>query len=292
MKIILVGADSMLGRDCREVLSRKHIVLTPAKREMDITRWDIVTDAMADMSPDVVINCAEEDDLDLFENNDPMLWKLNVEGARNLAQSSSRFDFKMVHLSSYHVFDGTKKLPQPYFEDDTPRPISKYGRSKVESEVAVRQNTADYLIVRTGWLYGGTSMGIMTNYLLNVIKNPSAGLQICSDDVGSPTWTLRIAMQIERLLEADARGTYHITAEGHCNKSEYGYFICKHLGLSLTSDSSRIRDDFRKDLRPRNCILDNRRLRGENLSVMKNWGVDLKSFLNLQGKNILEIISF
>ena len=106
--------------------------------------------------PEIVLNCAALTDVDVCEESrhSYMVKKVNVEGPRNIAQASARYDCKVIQISSDQVFGGEKAVPQPYFEDDTLDPLSAYGRSKMESEIAVRENAPDYMIIRSGWLYG------------------------------------------------------------------------------------------------------------------------------------------
>ena len=116
--------------------------------------WDVVIENLQKLLPDIILNCAGFTDVDACETEDFTVRKANIEGPRNLAQGSARFNSRLIHISSDYVFSGQKGIPQPYFEDDPVDPISAYGRSKVESEVAVRENSPNYIIIRTGWLYG------------------------------------------------------------------------------------------------------------------------------------------
>jgi len=113
-------------------------VVAPDRKELDITVWDRVVERLNHISPQVVVNCAAFTDVDACEDHPLAVRKANVEGPRNLAQASARFNCKMIHISTDYVFSGQKSIPQPYFEDDAMEPISAYGRSKMESEMAVR----------------------------------------------------------------------------------------------------------------------------------------------------------
>ena len=164
MKIFLLGGTGMLGSECKHVLSQDHEVIAPDKNTLDIISWDGVIENLQEVSPDAVVNCAAFTDVDACETENFKVRKTNIEGPRNLAQCSARFECKLVHISSDYVFDGRKMLPQPYFEDDTPIPLSAYGTSKMESEKAVRENAPNYIIVRTAWLYGMTGKNFIKSF--------------------------------------------------------------------------------------------------------------------------------
>ncbi|HJX34653.1 MAG TPA: sugar nucleotide-binding protein, partial [Desulfatiglandales bacterium] len=97
MKILLLGGNGMLGNDCKEVLSERHEVISPTKKELDIISWDMVIDNLHKISPDVILNCAGFTDVNASETEDFLVRKINVEGPRNLAQGSARFNCKMIH---------------------------------------------------------------------------------------------------------------------------------------------------------------------------------------------------
>ena len=258
MKILLVGSTGMLGRDCKKLFSERYEVLAPTKEEMDIRKWDRVIEVIQKNSPNVVINCAAFTDVDACEENREIAQKINVEGARNLAQVCARFDCKIVHISSDYVFDGKKAIPQPYFEDDEPNPISFYGKTKADSEKAVIDNIDNYIIIRTGWLYGEEG----SNFVKWVIKNAVRGgkIKVLDDQYGSPTWTYRVALQIMKLLEKDVRGIFHVTSEGYCTRIEWAKFILDTLKFSIEPEPFSMKDWNVPAKRPANCLLENKQL--------------------------------
>ncbi len=278
MKILIVGSSGMLGADCKEVLSEEHELVMPSKEDMDIVSWDGVIENLQRINPDVIINCAAFTDVDACETEEYMCQRINVEGPRNLAQCSARFNARLIHISSDYVFDGKKTVPQPYFEDDVLRPLSAYGVSKMESEKAVRENAPNYIIIRTAWLYGING----PNFVRSIIKKAlnSEPLKVVTDQIGSPTWTYRLALQIKTLLNSDARGTFHATATGHCSRFECAEHIVKKLDIDAKLESCTL-DDFKSPaVRPANCILENRLLSRQGLNVMCSWQEDLDMFLD------------
>ena len=289
MKILLLGGSGMLGSDCREVLSEEHEVLSPSKKELDIISWDVVIENLQKISPDVILNCAGFTDVNACETEDYLVRKVNVEGPRNLAQGSARFNCRMIHISSDYVFSGQKSLPQPYFEDDPVDPISAYGRSKVESEVAVKENAPNYAIIRTGWLYGLNGDNFINSILKNAVKKSSKGMKVIEDQIGSPTWTYRLALQIKEILNSDAKGTFHVTSEGYCSRFEYAKHILNRLKIKGTVRSCKM-DEYPAQAakRPVNCILENRLLKKMGLNIMPDWKEDLDTYLEQYGKELVK----
>jgi len=291
MKILLLGSKGMLGSDCRTVLSQSYDILSPDKKELDIVSWDKVVERMHHLHPEIVLNCAAITNLDACEESrqSHTVKKVNIEGPRNIAQASARYNCKVVHISSDHVFNGEKTVPQPYFEDDTTDPLSVYGRSKMESETAVRENASDYMIVRSGWLYGTEGDNFVKSLLSSVFgKKKSRKIKVVEDQFGSPTWSYRLAQQIRELIRADGKGTFHATAEGYCNRLEYARFIVKKLGLRVSLDPCSLSECRRKAKRPANCILENRVLKKHGINLMSEWKEDLNLFLDQHGDDLIK----
>jgi dTDP-4-dehydrorhamnose reductase len=288
MKILLLGGKGMLGSDCKEVLSREYEIVAPEKKELDIISWDKVIEALQTVRPHIVLNCAAFTDVDACEKESFKVKKMNVEGPRNLAQGSARFNCKMIHLSSDYVFDGRKIPPQPYFEDDTMSPISSYGQSKMESETAVKENAPNYVIIRTGWLYGINGNSFIRSILRNTLGKKKKTLKVVNDQIGSPTWTHRLALQIKELISKDAMGTFHATAEGYCSRYEFAEYVFEKLKLKISLQPCTMEELQQPAKRPKNCILENRLLKKQGLNVMADWKKDLDSFLEEFGDGLVK----
>lgn len=288
MKILITGSTGMLGSECKRILSEEHEIVAPGKNEMDIVSWDGVIDNLQDVSPDVVLNCAAYTDVDACEKETFAVRKINVEGPRNLAQCSARYECKLIHISSDYVFDGQKMVPQPYFEDDAPNPLSAYGLSKMESETAVRENSPNYIIIRSSSLYGINGKNFVKSVVNKAIKEKKEALKVVNDQFISPTWTYRLALQIRELLTRDGVGTYHATAEGHCSPFEYAEYILKKLAINASIEPCSLKDLDRPARRPANCLLENRLLKKQGVSVMVDWQEDLDMFLNKFGEKLIK----
>ncbi|MBW1944229.1 MAG: dTDP-4-dehydrorhamnose reductase [Deltaproteobacteria bacterium] len=288
MKILILGSKGMLGSECMEVLSKEHEIIAPDKKELDIISWDKVIETLQEVSPNIILNCAGMTDVDACETEAFKLRKINVEGPRNLAQGAARFNCKIIHISSDYVFNGQKVLPQPYFEDDTQDPLSAYGKSKVESEVGIRENAPNYIIIRTGWLYGSHGNNFVKSILAAVMKKKKKILKAVNDQFGSPTWTHRLALQIKELIKHDGMGTYHATSEGHCSPAQCAEYVYSTLKVKVKLEPITLAEYPFVAKRPVNCILENRLLKKQGVNIMPAWKKDLKTFLDKNKKALIK----
>jgi len=288
MKIFIVGSTGMLGSECKKVLSEEHQVVSPGKKEVNIISWDGVIESLTEVSPDVILNCVGFTDIEACETEDFDVRKINVEGPRNLAQASARFGCKMVHISCGHVFDGQKPMPQPYFEDDPPNPISAYGKSKLESETAVRGNSPNYIILRSMCLYGLTGKNLIKSILAQALGKRSKVLRVPEDQFGAPTWSYRLALQIKELVENNGRGTYHATAAGYSSRFEFAKHLLNRLEIKTPVEPCRLKDLERTVEWPANCLLENRLSKKQGIDVMVDWKEDLDRFIEESGDDLIK----
>jgi dTDP-4-dehydrorhamnose reductase len=279
MKIIITGAKGQLGNDCIRVLAKDNEVVALSRRDLDITRLAEVNAMIDRLRPDVIVNCAAYTRVDDCETEKELARKVNVTGPENLASCVERGGGLLIHISTDYVFDGKKKIPEPYTETDDPSPASYYGKTKWEGEMAVRNTTDRHVILRTAWLYGASGHNFLKTMLRLASTRPNRELKVVDDQFGSPTWSYRLALQIAALIKSTGHGIYHATAEDYT--TWYGlakYFLNKmnipHNVIACTSDEYPLPAQ-----RPKNSILENRRLKEEGIHVMNRWQADLDQYI-------------
>ncbi len=287
MKILLTGAKGQLGSDCKEVMKSDYEIIDTDLEEFDITNWDNVISTICQLSPDIILNCAAFTDVDECETKKRESERVNVEGPRNLAQGAARYEKLIVHISSDFVFDGRKRLPQPYFEDDPMNPLSFYGVTKMESETAVKQNALNYILIRTGWLYGIKGDNFIKRILALAVDKDRKSLRVVNDQCGSPTWSFRLAQQIKVLIDKGKEGVYHATSEGYCTRYEWARYFLERLDIKIPIEPCTSDEYPTPAKRPRNSILENRQLKTEGLNIMPGWQKDLDAFLDAYGETLL-----
>jgi dTDP-4-dehydrorhamnose reductase len=289
MRILLTGSSGQLGSECKEVLKDDYEIISPNKEELDITSWDKVIMSIDQLSPDIILNCAAFTNVDECEKEKKLAERINVEGPRNLAQGAARYDKIIVHISSDLIFNGRKRLPQPYFEDDPMSPLSRYGLTKMESEMAVKQNTPHYIIIRAGWIYGVRGDSFLKQMLQLAMKKDQKSIYVVNDQIGSPTWSYRLAQQIKVLIDNRKEGVYHATSEGYCSRYEWAKYFLEKMEITIPVLPCTSEEYPTPAKRPLNSILENRQLKIEGLNIMPNWQKDLDIFIDNYGEMLLKV---
>jgi len=280
MRILLIGKNGQLGRECFEVLSTRYDLLAVGSREMDITDPVQVEETVRTYQPDMIVNCAAFAKVDAAEQQRELACRVNIEGPRHLAKSLARHGGILLHLSTDYVFAGNKTIPEAYLEEDEVGPLSYYGHTKLEGESVIRRELDRYLIVRTAWMYGLHGHNFPKTMLRMAIRNPNSEIRVVNDQFGSPTWSLRLAWQLERLIATDGQGIYHATAEGYCTWYEVADYFLTRMGIPHKVIPCSTADYPTPALRPKNSILENQRLKSTGINLMRSWKEDLDEFVH------------
>jgi dTDP-4-dehydrorhamnose reductase len=281
MKILISGCDGQLGSDCGQMLRKDHEVVGVDLKDMNIADAAIVKEVICRVTPDIVVNCAAYTNVDACEKDRSLAWRVNVEGPKNLASTVEKYGGRLIHISTDYVFDGWKDPPEPYVEDDEPNPFSYYGRTKLEGERALIQATDHYCILRTAWLYGVRGHNFLKTMLRLALKKPEEEIRVVNDQFGSPSWSYRLALQIEKLIQVKGHGVYHATSEGHCTWYELAKGFLETIGVPHALIPCATKDYPTPAPRPRNSILENRRLKEQGINVMPHWQKDLDQFVSM-----------
>jgi dTDP-4-dehydrorhamnose reductase len=284
-RILLLGARGLLGKECEEVLGSWGNLWSLSKDELDITLFDKVEKTLVEFSPHFVVNCAAYTDVDGCEREVEKAFLVNAKAVGNLAMHASKVGARLVHISTDYVFDGEKPLPSGYNEDDPPCPKNIYGKSKLEGERLVLRVDANHLIVRTAWLYGRRGKSFPKAILKKLLEGQT--VRVVCDQFGSPTWSKSVAFQIKALMEAGAKGIVHVTSMGYCSWYEFARTIAELLGLRGDIRPCESWAYPRPAPRPKNSILEKRRLLELGINRMRHWKEDLRIFLEAHGKEMI-----
>ncbi|MDR1167718.1 MAG: dTDP-4-dehydrorhamnose reductase [Heliobacteriaceae bacterium] len=262
MKVLVTGADGMLGQDLCPVLEDEgYFVVETNKSSLDVTDFNAVERVLSREKPDLVIHCAAYTDVDGAEADLKTAETVNAAGTENAAKVCAKLGAVMVYISTDYVFDGEKT--EPYTPEDTPNPLNNYGLTKLKGEEAVKKYCEKYYIVRTSWLYGHYGK----NFVETMLSYDGDVIRVVDDQTGCPTWTVELANGILKILDKPY-GIYHICGSGQT--SRYGF--AKEIGVNALPCST---EDFpRPAKRPKYSVMDNG-------GTCQNWKSALKDYLAL-----------
>ena len=283
MKILITGAYGMLGSDLREVLKNHELIVTGSK-DLDITNEENVIDFIDENSPEVVINAAAYTAVDDCETNYDEAYAVNAIGPKNLAIACKKQDVPLVHISTDYVFDGSKRTP--LLENDALGPQSAYGKTKLEGEKFIQEYTDKYFILRTAWLYGIHGNNFVQT-MLSLAENHDE-ITVVDDQIGSPTYSLDLAVSIANLLNSDKYGIYHLTNEGECSWYEFSKRIFELSDVDVKVLPVTTEEFPRPAPRPHYSVLSNQKWIKAGFSQMRKYEEALNDYLSLY--NFLKMI--
>jgi dTDP-4-dehydrorhamnose reductase len=262
------------------VFGGRHDVVGLDVPEVDITDAASVADAFARVSPGCVVNCAAYTQVDACEPETELARRVNADGPRLLADAAARAGARLIHLSTDYVFDGARPVSEAYTEADAAAPASAYGRSKLAGEQAVLERYGEAVIVRTAWLYGAAGRNFLKTMLRLAVSDPERVIRVVNDQHGCPTWSKRLAEQLERLaVEPGAAGIYHAVAHGHCTWYELAAAFLEATGVPHRLEPCSTDQYPTPARRPANSVLANRRLQEAGWDLMRPWRDDVLAFV-------------
>ena len=282
MKVLVIGSHGMLGKDLANRLSSLSDQKNPGNEviavdheHVDITHGEDTSKFVIEVKPDVIVNCAAFSNVDACETQISEAFAVNATGARNVALAGKQTGAKIIHISTDYVFDGNKN--QPYIETDKPDPISVYGKSKLEGELAVQEIGGNYVIIRTAWLFGPFRKNFVTAMLELGRKNRS--VSVVTDQHGSPTYTADLSDAIQTAISKDLRGIYHVTNSGACSRYEWARKIFELTGNQVSVISLKTADYKRAARVPQNSSLDCTKYTTTTGQKMRSWQEALREYI-------------
>lgn len=277
MKVLITGANGMLGHDLIKVLKDNHELVLTTSKTLDITDKENTIEFIKKSKPDVVINSAAYTDVDGCESNQDLAYAVNGEGVRNLALGCKEVDCALVHVSTDYVFDGTATTPIE--EDGEIGPISVYGKSKLKGEEAILEILDKYFIVRTAWLYGINGKNFPKT-MLELAKNHSE-ITVVYDEVGTPTYTPDLAYGISQLIESDYYGIYHLTNSGSCSWCEFAKYIFEIAQKDVNVIPVTASEFSRPAPRPSYSVLKNNNWIENGFEPLRDYKEAIKEYIEL-----------
>jgi dTDP-4-dehydrorhamnose reductase len=278
LKALVTGASGQLGRALVARLGTSAQGLTRA--QLDVTDAAAVSAALDSIRPDVVINATAYNKVDAAETEPEAAFAVNATAVRSLALAAQRVGARLVHVSTDYVFDGAQS--RPYVEDDVPRPINTYGRSKRAGEMMVEAVGGPALLVRTSGVFGlGGSRAKGGSFVDRILERARAGttLRVVDDQRFAPTFAPDLAAALVTLVERKATGTVHVTNAETCSWYELARAALELADVPATVDRISSAELAAPAPRPLYSVLSNTRFTEWTGAPLRPWREALAEML-------------
>lgn len=257
MKNVLVtGGKGQLASALKKQTKdwKNHQFIFLDSDQLDITDAAYVSQFFQNNRLAYCINCAAFTHVDKAEEEKAMAHRVNVYGAKVLAESCNTHGVSLLQISTDYVFDGTQT--RFYREDDDTNPLNEYGRSKLDGEKAITSILPEHFIIRTSWLYSEYGSNFLKTMLrLGATKKE---INVVCDQIGTPTNASDLAAVLVKILaeESEAYGIYHFSNEGVASWYDFAMAIFEESNMK--TDVVPIRSDSFPALaiRPAFSVLD------------------------------------
>ena len=218
-RAVVIGYSGQLATALRESLPAAGFdVVTLTRPHIDLLEPRGLAAAIQAARPAIVINAAAYTAVDQAEDDPDTAFAVNGTAAGVVSAAAAEAGCPVVHFSTDYVFDGSKTAP--YWEDDSPVPLSVYGASKLAGEQAVAAANPCHVILRTSWVCSPWGR----NFVRTMLRLARERETICvvDDQHGAPTFASDLASAVgvlaHTLIEAEGeprlRGIFHITNAG------------------------------------------------------------------------------
>jgi len=243
----------------------------------DITNMDSIVSCVKKYSPQVIINCAANVNVDDLENNEKLAFSINAYGAENIARVCKNNKIRLLHISSDAVFDGKKGM---YVEEDVTNPVNIYAKSKMLGEKLISKNLENYVIIRTNFYGFHKQDKFLFNWILSKLKNNEI-FPGFNDVFFNPLEVTNLSKMIYELSEKNFCGILHLSSDEIFSKFEFATKISEFFGFDSNLIKKASIDEIGLNAkRPKNTTLVNNKAKNlldTKIQKLDSWLRDIQN---------------
>ena len=287
-KILITGSNGQVGFELKRSLSLIGEVIALDRASFDLSNPDSIRESIRKIHPTIILNPAAYTAVDKAESERIIAQAVNSFAPRIIGEEARMISALVIHYSTDYVFDGTKN--EPYNETDDVNPLGVYGRTKLDGEIALAESGANFVILRTSWVYGAHGKNFIKTILRLAAERKE--LRIVADQSGTPTSAALLANVSAHIVSRYLRdgvdtfpcGLYHLAAGGDTTWHYFAQYVVEKaitLNYKLQVSPDRILPIKTQEYptpaaRPANSRLDTTKFRKAFDLQLPDWrhGVD------------------
>lgn len=274
MKYIITGSSGQLAKAFIEYFKKENMdFFAPSEQDLDITDKNKILKIIQEYKPNVIINCAAYNNVELAQTDNSTAIMINKTAVQYLSEISNAHNIKLVHFGTDYVFDGKKN--DFYTEEDTTNPLNEYGKSKLcgESEALKYKNN---LVLRLSWVIGNGKQNFL--YKLSNWLQKTSKLNISCDEISIPCFTFDIVKYTMLAINKNLNGLYNLTSSGKCSRFELAKEYIKLMNYQAELTPVPMASFNSKVERPLFTAMSNKKISAELQTNIPNWKESLKVF--------------
>ncbi len=238
-KLLLTGASGFLGRHILQAAQSDWKIIgtyhenAPKEQgefqQINLTQKGRVEALFEKIKPDAVIHIAALSKAALCESNPAFSRQINVEVPRQIAKQCAKVNIPLLFTSTDLVFDGKNA---PYYETDTPNPLSEYGLQKADAERAILLEYPHSTVCRMPLMYGNSPN--TKNFFLDWMHRLENGvlLKAFTDEYRTPVHAADAARGLFLLLEKEKTGIWHLGGKASISRYDFAMQMVEIFGFS------------------------------------------------------------
>jgi dTDP-4-dehydrorhamnose reductase len=242
MKIIITGGSGLLAlnwayfkRDEHDICLFTHTrqVSLPGVHALKVNLLDQseLRRSLAEFRPNLVVHTAGMTNVDACETAPRGAHLANVEIACNVAKATSDLGIGLVHISTDHLFSGSKPLVT---EEERPTPLNVYGKTKLDAERCVSERHSGALIIRTnfyGW--GHANRASFSDWIIDSLRNGES-ITVFDDVYYSPILIDELVSVVHDSIDQNVHGVLNIAADKRISKYEFSMKVAEQFKLDTS----------------------------------------------------------
>lgn len=285
--LLITGANGQVGQCFRQLAVQYPDIqfVFAGSSDLDITNRRSLGQFLQKNKVKWVINCAAYTAVDKAEHEPNQARKVNVTGAKNLADACALCDIPLIHLSTDYVYHSRQNTP--FREEDPVSPKGVYARTKLAGDRAVlKAHPTGAMVIRTSWVYSAFGQNFARTMLRLGAERPV--LSVVFDQIGTPTYAPDLAVAILAIIRKvemgevsrnAISGVWHYSNEGVTSWYDFAEAIFDLQKLPCRVRPIETREYPTPAKRPPFSVLNKAKIKAAFGLEIPHWRESLKTML-------------